>query len=152
MTDFERRIDARAAFDKRDPDPSKNYGIGGVLFHFNLVSEKAAVTFVLSTGWLLPETVGVTNESSNHYRRALDARELTAPMPAGLYFHVAEPIADHMNEHIECDVLPGGRCYGDVTFIGSARPFFALIERGLEGLWEQLEVELNSFVGGQGDD
>jgi len=49
-----REIKFSPAYDKRDPDPSKNYGIHGVTITFLLKGEKGAVQFVLYTNWHLP--------------------------------------------------------------------------------------------------
>lgn len=145
----ERRIDAAAAFDKRSEDPKKDYGIHGVEFRFSLVRSAAAVSFGISTGWYLPETVGDEGESSSLYRDALRKgfAAISGPMPTGMYFHVAEPHRDYLREQEprDCDLLPDGRCWGDVTFTGSDRPFFALVEGGLEAMWGALAVELDAF-------
>lgn len=144
---WERRVEATAAFDKRHSDPSKNYGIHGVEFRFSLIGETVAVSFGVSTGWHLPSVVGVESESMHDYRRALHEFDHPGlhPMPMSLNFHVAEPL-DYMDEEPRpCDLLPGGQCWGDVTFTGADRPFLALIEGGLDGMWEQLAAEIESF-------
>lgn len=150
---YERRVDASAAYDKRHPEPAKNYGIHGVEFRFSLVGEVAAVSFGLSTGWYLPVTVGVEDadgEDRFAYTDALSRfnKIRLYPLPMAIHFHVATPIRDYMADQDprECDLLPGGKCYGDVTFTGSDRPFFALLRGGLEGMWEELATELEGFV------
>jgi hypothetical protein len=144
--ELERRVSASAAWDRRHPDPAQDYGIHGVEFRFSLVGEQAAVSFNLSTGWLLPSTLGVSTTSSSDYRAALWQRSRWYPQPAGLFLHFADPVAEYMREPSECDLLPGGRCYGCVSSHGADRPYFALIERGDEGLWEQLAGELRGFL------
>lgn len=56
MTNFERIVDIRPAFDKRDPDPAKDYGIGACRIAFVLKGPKGAVQFVIGTDWYLPHT------------------------------------------------------------------------------------------------
>lgn len=53
---LERTTTFSPAFDKRDPDPSKDYGIGHMTCRMVLKGEKGALHFVWSTGILLPET------------------------------------------------------------------------------------------------
>lgn len=43
------------AFDKRDPDPKKNYGIHGVELRMVLKGPEGAVQFIVFTGWMLPK-------------------------------------------------------------------------------------------------
>jgi hypothetical protein len=54
MKVLERITEFAPAFDKRDPDPKKNYGIHGVDLRMVLKGEEGAVQFVLFTGWMLP--------------------------------------------------------------------------------------------------
>jgi hypothetical protein len=146
---LERRIEAAAAFDKRHHP--QNLGIHGVEFRFSLIGDVVAVSFGLSTGWHLPSVLGVESGNRRAYTQALHAFDTTGahPLPMSMHFHVPEPIRDYMAEWEpnECDLLPGGKCYGDVTFTGADRPFFALVEGGLEGMWKCLADEAESFVG-----
>jgi hypothetical protein len=147
---WERRVEAAAAFDKRCLHPKQSYGIHGVEFRFSLIGEAVAVSFGLSTGWHLPSVVGAEAGSRRSYTQALARFDGTGsyPLPMAMHFHVPEPTRDYMAgwEPSECDLLPGGKCYGDVTFTGADRPFFALVEGGLEGMWECLQAEAESFI------
>lgn len=150
MTDYEHKVEAAAAFDKRHPQPSKNYGIHGVEFRFSVIGDGAAVSWGLSTGWQLPSVIGDAGDNSHDYRHALAQFDRGMhPMPMAICFHVAEPIRSYMKDQevSDCDLLPGGKCWGDITFTGGDRPFFALIGGGLDAMWKQLETELESFVG-----
>jgi hypothetical protein len=155
-TTYERRVDATAAYDKRHPQPSKDYGIHGVEFRFCLIGDAAAVSFGISTGWHLPSVVGVNEDSRPAYTQALAQFNRgigSYPLPMSMHFHVATPIHDYLAEHEpnECDLLPGGKCYGDVTFTGSDRPFFALLRGGLDGMWKELAGELEAFTAAEAD-
>ena len=55
----------RKAFDKRDPDPSKNYGFHGSEIALALEGEEGAVTWILFTSRQLPH---VTKEMVQRYR------------------------------------------------------------------------------------
>lgn len=54
---FERITEWEPAFDKRDPDPKKNYGIHGVAVRWVLKGEKGAVQFLVYTQWMLPHVI-----------------------------------------------------------------------------------------------
>jgi hypothetical protein len=62
LSKFERIVQFLPAFDKRHPDPSKNYGIHGVELRMVLKGPKGAVQFVLFTNWQL---LHITRESEN---------------------------------------------------------------------------------------
>jgi hypothetical protein len=49
-----KKIVFRPAFDKTDPDPTKNYGVSDVVIYFLLEGEHGIVEFDLHTGWYLP--------------------------------------------------------------------------------------------------
>ncbi len=49
---MQREITMTPAYDKRDPDPSKNYGVHGVNIVYVLKGKLGAVQFVLYTNWM----------------------------------------------------------------------------------------------------
>jgi hypothetical protein len=51
---LERIIEFTPAFDKRDPNPKKNYGVHGVELRFVVKGEAGAVQFLIFTNWHLP--------------------------------------------------------------------------------------------------
>lgn len=62
MSALERIVRFYPAYDKRDPDPKKNYGIHGVELLMLVKGEKGAVQFKLSTNWQLPHVTKETVE------------------------------------------------------------------------------------------
>jgi len=62
MGEFTQIVDFFPAFDKRDPDPKKNYGIHGVELRMVLKGPEGAVQFVLYTQWMLPHVQKETDE------------------------------------------------------------------------------------------
>ena len=48
---LERLIGFRPAYDKRDPDPSKSYGVGSVTIRFAVRGKHGGVSFGILTGW-----------------------------------------------------------------------------------------------------
>lgn len=79
------------AFDKRDPDPEKNYGIHGMEMIFLLSGKLATVQFVLYTNWQLPHI------QQEYADRALNqgvqlSRLLIEPIPADIGYHCRVPM------------------------------------------------------------
>ena len=94
MTNFTKEIKFEAAYDKRDVDPKKNYGIHGVDLTFILKNEQGAVVFKLFTGWHLP-----------HVQKELENKDriLSKPMPADLIKYskvVQHLIQNHHNNKL----------------------------------------------------
>ena len=132
-----RIVKLRPAFDKRDPDPSKNYGIHGVELKFALVGEKGATQFLVYTNWQLPHvTDEMINKSVNGASHSmLEARFL--PMGADLGYHskVEVEYATHFDD---CDLLDG-ECWSNVSGLAAERVFERLVREGDAAVWEELE-------------
>ena len=54
MSTLKRIVKFAPAYDKRNPDPSKNYGVHGVELRMVLKGKEGAVQFLLFTNWMLP--------------------------------------------------------------------------------------------------
>ncbi len=137
MPDFERTITFDPAFDKRDPNPAKNYGIHGVTLRFVLKGTQGAVQFVLYTNWYLP-----------HVQQELDLRlddkfpHLSChPMPADLGYHSPVPRSSYQADvdgQDDCSIL-GGRCYYDGSALNAEPVYERLLREGDAGVWAALE-------------
>ena len=144
--EFERTVSFEAAWDRRHDDPSKNYGVYGVEILFLLKGPLGATQFRLSTGWLLPETVGCRPDPSllgirhHDYTDGLSARGAGSlyPMPVDLGYHSPQPMYEgHDPMTDECPYI-GGQCYYDGSGLNAWRPFEALLREGHEGVWNVL--------------
>lgn len=136
MTDFERRVTFRPAFDRCAHDPSKNYGIHGVEVLFLLLGPKGATQFLLYTNWMLP--AGNCPIGLDHTRRGSDHRLFCDPMPADLGYHSPSPRYEDQSSY-ECDVLPAGRCHYDGSSLNAVRVYQRLLREGSDGVWAELE-------------
>lgn len=143
---MEREVSFRAAYDKRDPDPNKNYGVHGVDIFFVLRGEQGAITFCLFTDWVLPhvarwwESIGAT--------RFCDP---FVPQTGGLTFHSASPHPDGSGPN-ECNWLPGGRCYQRMSSTIHEREVAdRLIREGGEGVWAAMEGWYKETFGEDGE-
>jgi hypothetical protein len=120
---FEKVIECDPAYDKRDDDSKKNYGVGALMLRFILKSDKGAVQFVLNTGWYLPH-VQLTGE----------------PMPWDLGYHSPVPMYD--NQPIvtdECPYLDGKPCYYDGSSLNAEQVFEVMLREGIDSVWAFLE-------------
>ena len=131
MSEFERTITLSAAYDHRNPDPDKNYGIHGVDIRFVLKGPLGATQFLLYTGWFLP-----------HVQAELDSktppRSSDYPMPADLGFHSPNPRYDDHKPMPSCDVLDGP-CYYDGSSMNAEPVYQRLLREGSDGVWTELE-------------
>ncbi len=131
--DFERQITFRAAYDKRDPDPTKNYGIHSVEIRFLLKGPKGATQFLFYTGWFLPEVrkPGLSNDY---------------PMPVDLGYYSLTPQYEN-DQPFDCDLFPSGKCYYDGSSLNAEPVFERLLREGHEGVWAELEDFYRSRFG-----
>ena len=133
---MERKFLCHPAYDKRNPDPKKNYGIHGVTMCFYVVGDKGAVSFVLFTNWYLPE---VQEEMDKNPLNPSISYFAHKPLPADLGYHSKTPMWEGQESMGECDFLDGAPCYYDGTSIGAADVFEILLRDGSDGIWKELE-------------
>lgn len=97
MTDekLERITEWDPAFDRRDPDPKKNFGIHGVSMRWVLKGPKGAVQFLVYTQWMLPHVakeqlarIGTRKDRD----LAMDIEVFYKPMAVDLGYHSKVPM------------------------------------------------------------
>src|SRR5215813_5387513 len=84
---MERIFVIRPAFDKRDPDPKKDYGIHGAEMLFLVKGEKGAVQFVIYTNWMLPHVQKEWEKEHGRYMPSVFGK----PIPADVGYHSPVP-------------------------------------------------------------
>jgi hypothetical protein len=132
------------AFDKRNPDPNKNYGIHGVELVMVLKGELGAVQFVLYTNWNLPH---VTEELiEKRLQKALPPSTLSiydftlfTPQPADLGYHSLIPKYEEQVKRDNCPYLDGKPCYYNGSGLNAQRIYDILLYSGSDGVWKELE-------------
>ncbi len=137
MSDYTRAVRFEAAYDKRAPEPSKNYGVHGAHIWFTLqhLPTKTGLTFSISTNWNLP-----------HVQTEMDSRPIDSRMPFlfykpqafGVDFHDVKPHYDGQRPREGCDVT-GGVCYSDGSALLGDEFLQTLIAEGDGGLWARME-------------
>jgi len=135
---FERIIKIRPAYDKRDPDPRKDYGIHGCDLVMVLKGDAGAVSFILFTKWYLPH---VTNELAHRSTNSPEnIKCLFTPLPAGLDYHSPYPMYENQSLSTnECEYLDGKPCYCDGSFLAADEVFEILLREGSDGVWAYLK-------------
>lgn len=118
-----RKLDAMQAFDLRDPNPSKNYGIGSLDLWFVVKRANVAVTWRLFTGWYLEKN----RDRPARYTDGLGSIDWHSPVP--LY-------VDQTPQH-DC-MHTGGDCYCDGSSLESNTLFNKWLE-DQEYVWVELE-------------
>lgn len=132
---MEKIIQFTPAFDKRDPDPDKNYGIHGMNLRFVLKGDKGATQFIVYTNWHLP-----------HVQKELEDKGtvcLIAPMPADVGYH--SPIPQYEGQEPiseDCEYI-GGPCYYDGSGLRAISVFERFTAEGADAVWKELEEEYN---------
>jgi hypothetical protein len=167
-TEFEREVSFTPAYDKRDPNPSKSYGIHGVELRMILKGKLGATQFVLFTNWQLPhvtvecdarfvknirgpdiETITAALHGLEAPRRSLDDIALKCtyhPTPADLGYHWRTPQYEGQEAREDCHALDGASCYYDGSGLSANRIYEVLLREGSEGVWRELEKEYRELA------
>lgn len=137
-SEFTRSISFEAAWDKRDPDPKKNYGVHGVEIRFVLTGPLGAVYMPVWTHWMLPEVVAWHEELAKE-NPFLDRRHAIDPLIPGASVHSRKPHEDFTNHREKCDFFDGPCWSEEIGCFASDAIWGALLRGGEAGLWEALE-------------
>lgn len=135
---FERIVEMSPAFDRRNPDPNKNYGIGSVRIKFVLKGEHGATHFMFSSGWYLPH---VRDELARDLFRTPTRQNLDtsfAPTGYDVGYHDTTPHYEGQEAQNDCPYLNGKPCYTDGSALASDVMLDKLIREGSEGVWREL--------------
>ncbi len=172
---LQRKLDFHPGYDKRDPDPSKNYGIHGMDMRFLLSGKIGTVQFVLFTNWM------IASVRKEHDQFEKVSRFLTSPLPADVGYHSRVPQYDGQTpvrktkifptkkditfeiegeeikfpeikieqdfELTPCEYLHGDPCFYDGSGLAAQQYFDVLVSEGDEALWLKLEEYYDRALG-----
>jgi hypothetical protein len=116
MNTFTREVKITPAWDSG----TREHGQHGCDLLFLLHGTKGTLLFEVFTGWYLKD-------------------KARASTPANVSYHSHNPIYEDDSIHGECDWLKGKPCYSN-SLCCSTEMFRVLVEKGSEGLWEQMET------------
>lgn len=134
---FEKIVRVSGAFDKRDTDPKKNYGISACRIWFILKGPLGAVQFVIGTNWHLPDVQRENREWQHDFDCKYDKIH---PEGWDVGYHAHRPMYGDQPE-MDCDLFEGGRCYYDGSSLRADDWVPKFIEGGTDWLWPELEKE-----------
>lgn len=147
--EWEKIIEFSPAFDKRNPNPGKNYGIGAVQIVFVLKKGNKAVQFRFGTDWYLPETVKEYREKGvNGMSPPVVLREGKNCGVQGwdVGYHSPKPMFKDQTSMGKCEYIKAN-CYYDGSSLRAEEYQEILIRKGSKGVWEFLEKEWKQTFG-----
>ncbi len=130
---FEKIVKVSPAFDKRHPEPSKNYGIDSCKITFYLKGENGAVQFMIGTDWYLPH---VQSELKN---KDFDIE----PRGWDVGYHSYKPFYEGQHCMGKCEMLEFSDCYYDGSSLRAEEWIDDFLKGGTEWLWPKLEEYYN---------
>jgi len=139
MNEFERIIEIHPAWDKRNQDPNKNYGIHGVELVMVLKGEKGAIDFVLYTNWMPPHIYEEWKRkmNSDDYLKTMEL--MAEPFPADLGYHSYEPLYEGQSSSGNCKYLDDKPCYYDGSGLNAKKVYDIMLQGGSDAVWKYLE-------------
>lgn len=142
---FEKEIKFHPAYDKRDENPSKNYGIHGVEMRWLLKGTDGTVQFVVFTNWHLPHVMEEQDQRiTNKIPDKVDLKVTYHPMPADVGYHSLKPMYEGQQPMPQkCEYLNNQPCYYDGSGLHAQKVFEILVEKGSDAVWKYLEKYYN---------
>lgn len=136
MIDFEQIVWVSPAFNKRDPDPKKDYGISACRITFILKGPKGAVQFMVGTDWYLPD-----DQRENRYRQYNYNARFDNIQPSGwdVGYHSPKPMYNKQTPMANCTLMDP--CYYDGSSLLADEWVPHFIEGGTNWLWPKLEEQ-----------
>lgn len=133
----EREILFRPAFHKCHDQPSKDYGIGGVVMTWILRLDGKAIAWRLLTDWGLPdEAFKAANPGCSHPMHVNGYPSAGRATPGPIEWH--RPPADASESSSPCELI-GGPCYTRDPWYGGGDILFDLLRtEGGEAVWAKL--------------
>jgi hypothetical protein len=136
---FKREVVMSPAWDKRDPDPEKDYGVHCVEIRFLLTGAKGIMQFVFITGWHLPHVQKEMNMRVIDSGNPMTLEALFLPQGFDVGYHSPVPMYEGQKSMPSCQYLDGKDCYYDGSSLSARTMLDLLIREGSEAVWKRLE-------------
>jgi hypothetical protein len=150
-----REIKIFQAYDKRNDNPKKNYGISSCKIWFIVKGKEGAVTVNFFTNWFLPSTVKEYKEIGIHknrfphedkdpFKTKIDLEKTSEPISAGSWdYHAIKPHREWQKEPTtkDCLFLDNKPCYCDGSYCRAKEYLNSLLEKGSEAVFKMLEKD-----------
>jgi hypothetical protein len=128
LKDMRQLVEFSPAFDKRDPNPKKDYGIGAINIRFVLVGKKGAVHALLGTNLYLPEVV-------KEKPSVIECSQLNG-WDEG--YHSPKPKCEGQTRSSKRCHYIGKPCYYDGSGLAADKYVGILLHEGSDGVWKEL--------------
>ena len=126
------------AYDKRDSDPSKNYGIHGMVLRFLVKGSNGVVQFIIYTNWHL-SNVQKELDNEKYSKDSLDHIGCH-PMGADIGYHSYTPLYEGQDIlPYPCKYLGNVSCYYDGSGFQAEKLLKQFITVGDDVVWQTLE-------------
>lgn len=141
----------RPAFDRTDPNPKKNYGVGCLDIRFLVEGEKGMVEFQLLTNWyqehVMKRRMDSLRKDILSGKEDFLVRRFTEPFPADICYFSPTRISEDDSEWLDGVryFRDGAPCYygykysDENGFVAKDVAFRLLVDYGDEALWKYLE-------------
>jgi len=154
MVEFEKEVYFKPAFDKRNSNPKRDYGIGAMRFSFVLKGKNGASSMAFSTNMYLPETIKeyrdegiyryLMNGSKETFKTKIDLKASKQLECWSIDIHSPKPLFKGQTSG-KCPFLKGGKCYCDGSYTRAEQYADVLLRQGSEAIWKILEKEYNAY-------
>ena len=132
----QRRIRWIPAWDKRDPDPRKNYGVSGVNLFFEWIEPDWAISLVVKTPWVLAETEKWWDTLPPRPPKAVPDAEV----------HRRNGTGEFVVKAGDCPIFPNDPCEKvPLSAFAGERLFRVFVESGEEPFWQEMALALNGI-------
>lgn len=142
---YKKSISIDGGWDKRDPDPKKDYGIHGCQLRFLLEGKEGFVSFVLYTDWMplavQKERMGKDVASTTLYPSVCQVVTGVQPTGADIGYHSPKPLRPWQkpSDMGKCDLVAGGKCYYDGSGLAAEVVRDAMLVDGDKGIWREMQ-------------
>ncbi len=132
-----RTVTFQAAWDKRNPDPAKNYGVHGIQIDFVVRGPEGAVYVALMTDWVLPEVQQWHEQlaEANPMLRQVNGRQLLDRVS----IHSRIPREGWEANGKKCDFFDGPCWVTCFSYMASDPIWETMLREGDAGFWRSLE-------------
>jgi hypothetical protein len=148
---LKREIRIEPAFDKRSHIPGEDYGICSCRIYFAVIGSKGAITVNFYTNWYLPSTVKEYREEGIYrnqlsggkepFKTKIDLEKDSKPIRAGSWDYHSKKKRFEGQDFIKNCGYTGKKCYCDGSYLKADKYLTLLLEKGSEGVFEQLEKD-----------
>jgi len=129
---FKKEVVITGAFDKRSPEPSKNYGIHGMEFRLYLIGDKGAVQYVYYSAQYLKHVSDEMAESI--LKKGSTKYHPFSGMAADLGYHSPKPMFEGQSPSKNCHLI-GCDCYYDGSGLNASSYEETFLSGGSDAMW-----------------